>query len=492
MAGTVLVVDSDAAELSATQSFLESRGIDVVTAGSAAHARLAIAEFAPAVIVVDADIDGGSGFEFCRSLVEEGGATPPPVLLTSRRLRGKEAHLRAKHAGARLFLERPEQDRVLLAAVMRLLEPPAPMQPLEIPPHDRRAGAPRGPGATAAVLDRPAVDLCELDEDQVGSWIEAAFDPSKATEMVAAGTARETRAAAPAAGVVAPAPASTPASTLPKRPEEGPPARGAAAADRAARAAGGESGAGAPTPEPVRSKSRPAPREARGQEAAGRPDRRPTVSSAPARVPRKDGPAARETKASGARWRLWVGLGGAGAVAMAVALVALRGPVRPAVPAGGSDVAGAAGGAPAAGRSGPAPVTPEPGRAGAARMPLRAVPVLSDTDAPSGEAGGGAGSAEAPALPAPEARGRNPRPSRRTPAEGRPSDAGVPADSPPGARAPVETGRSAPPAPAAAPAGRAPEAKPEPEEPPAPEPRPESEPAPPADAAPARGAPDAA
>ncbi|MDH3285735.1 MAG: response regulator, partial [Acidobacteriota bacterium] len=113
----VLVVDSDAAARAATVRLLERRGYDVVPAGTPGEIESALDENRPRVVVIEPALDGVDGFDLCRDILAAYAGDRPVMVLASHRLHGRAAQLRAKEAGAYLYVERPQQDKVLIDAV---------------------------------------------------------------------------------------------------------------------------------------------------------------------------------------------------------------------------------------------------------------------------------------------------------------------------------------------------------------------------------------
>ncbi len=117
MSERVLVIDSDAVTLGETVQLLERRGYDVVAASGPVEARRALSDGCPRVVVIEPAMDGADGFQLGRDVLSACGDKTPVLVMASHRLHGRAAQLRAKESGAFLYVERPQQDKVLIDAV---------------------------------------------------------------------------------------------------------------------------------------------------------------------------------------------------------------------------------------------------------------------------------------------------------------------------------------------------------------------------------------
>ncbi|MCA9541828.1 MAG: response regulator transcription factor [Myxococcales bacterium] len=118
MSATILVVEDDANLRLALQDNLEDAGHTVRVAATVAAARLALADGAPDLIVLDVMLPDGDGYSLCRALRAEGRATPV-LMLTARSL--EDDLVRGFDVGADDYVTKPYRLRELLARVQALL-----------------------------------------------------------------------------------------------------------------------------------------------------------------------------------------------------------------------------------------------------------------------------------------------------------------------------------------------------------------------------------
>jgi DNA-binding NarL/FixJ family response regulator len=120
----VLLVDDRIEFLAAARRLLEREGVEVVaTATTIAEAVRQAPETSPDVALVDIDLGGESGFELARRLVEQDGAGPPVILISTHE-EADFADLIAE-SSAIAFLPKSELSA---DAIRRILdgEPPVP------------------------------------------------------------------------------------------------------------------------------------------------------------------------------------------------------------------------------------------------------------------------------------------------------------------------------------------------------------------------------
>jgi response regulator RpfG family c-di-GMP phosphodiesterase len=114
----VLLVDDDPALRALLRTTFEVADVDVVDAADAAEARRAIDQEHPSVIVLDVNMPGTTGLEFCRELKDDPATSSIPVVLLTGSECGTNAA--AKQAGADGFIRKPFSPLELLAVAERL------------------------------------------------------------------------------------------------------------------------------------------------------------------------------------------------------------------------------------------------------------------------------------------------------------------------------------------------------------------------------------
>ncbi|MCU0252932.1 MAG: TonB family protein [Acidobacteria bacterium] len=190
----VLLIDFDPVAAELTGALLATRGIPFALARNHAELDRALAGGPPALVVIDpARPDEAEGMRICASIAERLGSTGKvPIILASRSLAGPRWKALAREAGAELFLERPKDDRLLVAAAERALAqaaaaPPAPSAPTAAPATPR-ATAPRGSAVvtTASALRPPPPAENEL-ENMVDQMFAQWFAEGEGPDSTASG-----------------------------------------------------------------------------------------------------------------------------------------------------------------------------------------------------------------------------------------------------------------------------------------------------------------
>lgn len=122
MAPRVLVVEDNAVNLELLIALLEQEGCEVLVA-EAADAGLRLARTAqPALILMDVQLPGMTGYEATRHLkADPTTAAIPVVALTALAMQGEEE--RAKAAGCAGYLTKPLDTRTFRETVRRILGP---------------------------------------------------------------------------------------------------------------------------------------------------------------------------------------------------------------------------------------------------------------------------------------------------------------------------------------------------------------------------------
>ncbi len=122
MAPRVLVVEDNAVNLELLIALLEQEGCEVLVAETA-DAGLHLAKTArPALILMDVQLPGMTGYEATRRLkADPATAAIPIVALTALAMQGEAE--RAKAAGCAGYLTKPLDTRVFREAVRQFIQP---------------------------------------------------------------------------------------------------------------------------------------------------------------------------------------------------------------------------------------------------------------------------------------------------------------------------------------------------------------------------------
>ena len=110
----IAVVDDEQSVRKALQRLLRSAGMDVQSYASGADFLEALASNPPDCVVLDLHMPGVNGFEVQERLAET-GAPLPVVVITGHD--SPEARTRVMASGARGYLTKPVDDRLLLDAI---------------------------------------------------------------------------------------------------------------------------------------------------------------------------------------------------------------------------------------------------------------------------------------------------------------------------------------------------------------------------------------
>jgi DNA-binding response OmpR family regulator len=138
---TVLIVEDDPASLDIFETILRYGGYEVVTAQNGAEGLLRARELLPAAVVVDIGLPDGLGFGVLDELSDDEATAAIPLIVCTVHV-FEHDRVRARSAGADVFLMKPVEPRELLGAVNRLLRPggdaAAGSGAASAPPEDRR------------------------------------------------------------------------------------------------------------------------------------------------------------------------------------------------------------------------------------------------------------------------------------------------------------------------------------------------------------------
>lgn len=116
----ILIVDDHPVNLKLVRVLLESQGLTVQTAGSAAEALAVIAAARPALVLMDIQLPDLDGLELTRRLREDAAtAAIPIVAVTAYAMKGDADKMRA--AGCTAYVAKPIDTRALSSLVAELL-----------------------------------------------------------------------------------------------------------------------------------------------------------------------------------------------------------------------------------------------------------------------------------------------------------------------------------------------------------------------------------
>jgi DNA-binding response OmpR family regulator len=118
---TVLLVDSDARSLRVLEVSLKRAGFEVATAKSFEDALSAASRARPEIIVTEATLPDGSGFDLCRRLREDPAVASAAIVFLAEDA-SPEAKILAISAGADEYLAKPLYVKEILARLRALVE----------------------------------------------------------------------------------------------------------------------------------------------------------------------------------------------------------------------------------------------------------------------------------------------------------------------------------------------------------------------------------
>lgn len=118
---TVLIVEDDSASLDIFETILRHGGYEVVAAQNGADGLRRARELRPDAVVVDIGLPDVPGFGVLGELTEDPATDHIPLIVCTVHV-FEHDQLRARRAGADVFLMKPVDPRDLLEAVDRLLK----------------------------------------------------------------------------------------------------------------------------------------------------------------------------------------------------------------------------------------------------------------------------------------------------------------------------------------------------------------------------------
>lgn len=117
---TVLIVEDDPASLDIFETILRHGGYEVVTAQNGADGLKRTRELLPDVVVVDIGLPDGLAFGVLDELSDDPSTDGIPLIVCTVHV-FEHDKIRARRAGADVFLMKPVDPKDLLGAVNRLL-----------------------------------------------------------------------------------------------------------------------------------------------------------------------------------------------------------------------------------------------------------------------------------------------------------------------------------------------------------------------------------
>ena len=129
----ILVVDDDESIIDLLSTRLAIAGYNVVTATDGFEAIRALKDTRPHAMILDINMPGLDGFGVLEHMKKQGVHKPPTLVLTARHNAGDVE--KAIRLGAKDYLAKPFDDRLLLNRVARLLRSARPAR-AALPPGD--------------------------------------------------------------------------------------------------------------------------------------------------------------------------------------------------------------------------------------------------------------------------------------------------------------------------------------------------------------------
>jgi CheY-like chemotaxis protein len=118
---TVLIVEDDPASLDIFETILRHGGYEVITARNGADGVESARELLPDVVVVDIGLPDGPGFGVLDELSEDPSTQHIPLIVCTVHV-FEHDQIRARRAGADVFVTKPVEPTYLLECVNRLLQ----------------------------------------------------------------------------------------------------------------------------------------------------------------------------------------------------------------------------------------------------------------------------------------------------------------------------------------------------------------------------------
>jgi DNA-binding NarL/FixJ family response regulator len=118
--GVVLVVDGDRDSRVEIAASIGELGYGIDTVATAAEARRAVRSESPALVVLDIDLPGATGYEICRELRDQFGESLPIVFVSATRTESRD-QVAGLLLGADAYVAKNDISDLLVAYVRRLL-----------------------------------------------------------------------------------------------------------------------------------------------------------------------------------------------------------------------------------------------------------------------------------------------------------------------------------------------------------------------------------
>jgi two-component system response regulator MtrA len=122
MNSRILIVDDDPGIGEVVDLFLRAEGFDTRVATSGPEALIAFDEYQPHLVLLDLNLPGLDGISVCRSIRETSGT--PIIMLTART--DTQDIIHGLEAGADDYVEKPFNERVLVARIKARMRRPMP------------------------------------------------------------------------------------------------------------------------------------------------------------------------------------------------------------------------------------------------------------------------------------------------------------------------------------------------------------------------------
>lgn len=123
MSSRLVVADDSATILALVVLALRKEGYEPATATNGTEALEAIREHRPALVILDAQMPGMTGYDVCRALREDGGEPRPHVMMLTAGGRESDKALAAE-VGVDEFVTKPFSPSALRARVREILGEP--------------------------------------------------------------------------------------------------------------------------------------------------------------------------------------------------------------------------------------------------------------------------------------------------------------------------------------------------------------------------------
>lgn len=121
MPGLVLIVDDSATEMAALTGVLKRNGFEVLNAHNADEGLQLARTQRPDIVLMDVVMPGLNGFQATRQLARDPATAAIPVVMISTKSQETD-RVWAMRQGARGYLTKPIDERVLLQTIRQVLD----------------------------------------------------------------------------------------------------------------------------------------------------------------------------------------------------------------------------------------------------------------------------------------------------------------------------------------------------------------------------------